>query len=947
MTSYTPGADMLLLTPERSSHFNFRSVLKPLTGGGYVLVYENWGATNYSPGSVGGKVHAQLFDATGSAVGSDLVLTPTDGIYHEFFDVQAVADGGFSVSWSNGTGDIYSQQRFGSDGTAIGDATHALGGVLALSDGGFVSVGSTPYIAGNDDVVVQFYDAGFQPIGAQVTVNAAGAHSRYVEDYTELNDGKLVVVWNSDGQDGDSFGVFTQLFDSSGARIGVESQVNTQTAGEQFVSRVVALRDGGYVVAWWNMPSNGLKSQTLLQRYDGEGHKVGEEVQVNGTDSWGYNSSISALADGGYVLAYQGLDSNFHSGLFIQQFDINGAKLGPETFLNSDSMGGEIDALADGSFVVKWEVMGGPTVAIYERTFTPSSPLPVFGDHGDNSLDGSVGPATVMYGLAGDDSYFVDDVADQAIESIAGVDTGGYDIVASMVSYYLGDNVEELLLIGSGNLYGSGNSSDNFILGNDGNNQLYGWGGDDELVGGLGSDTLNGGDGYDIANYSGASRSVTVSLLLQDQVQVTGSEGSDYLTGIEGLTGSQFGDVLIGDDNGNQLDGGAGNDTMTGGAGDDDYIVEDAGDKIVETLNSGFDWVVSLVSYTLGDNLEKLTLISPEGLNGTGNGLANILNGNSRNNVLDGRAGADTMAGRTGNDTYSVDNVGDVVIELVGGGTSDTVKTDLASYTLGANVENLILVGSGNINGTGNELSNLIIGNGADNVLTGGKGDDTLTGGKGDDMLVSGTGADRMIGGDGNDTYQYGADDTIVEAANGGIDTVLTSLAMTNLGPTLENVTLIGSALNANGNGLANIMIGNGLNNILQGGNGADTIDGRAGADTLNGGGGADNLHGGLGADVFVYSSLADSAVTAMDFIDDMIGADKFDFRLIDANVHVAGDQAFHLVGAFTHHEAELVLSYEAGSNQTTVMLDANGDMKADMVILVAGHLSSVAGWLM
>jgi Ca2+-binding RTX toxin-like protein len=322
------------------------------------------------------------------------------------------------------------------------------------------------------------------------------------------------------------------------------------------------------------------------------------------------------------------------------------------------------------------------------------------------------------------------------------------------------------------------------------------------------------------------------------------------LTGITAIngTGNTLDNVLIGNIAANTLDGGSGVDIVIGGAGDDIYLVDNADDIVVENVGEGTDAVQSSVSFTLGDNVENLTLTGATAINGMGNILDNVLTGNSSSNILIGGAGNDTLNGGTGsdiliggvgNDIYFIDNTGDIVTELAGEGT-DTIQSAI-TYTLGANVENLTLIGSGVINGTGNALDNVLIGNTANNILTGGAGNDTLNGG---------TGADTMIGGVGNDIYIIdNTGDIVTELAGEGTDIVQSAITYT-LGANVENLTLLGSGvINGTGNALDNVLIGNTANNILSGG---------AGNDTLNGGAGADTMLGGLGNDIYVVDISTD-----------------------------------------------------------------------------------------
>ncbi|TRV51521.1 MAG: calcium-binding protein, partial [Microcystis panniformis Mp_GB_SS_20050300_S99] len=127
--------------------------------------------------------------------------------------------------------------------------------------------------------------------------------------------------------------------------------------------------------------------------------------------------------------------------------------------------------------------------------------------------------------------------------------------------------------------------------------------------------------------------------------------------------------------------------------------------------------------------------------------------GTSGPDTLAGTSGADAMTGLAGNDTYTVNDAGDLVIEALNQGT-DTVQAAI-SYTLPNNVENLLITGTGNLNGAGNALNNQITGNSGNNSLNGAAGTDTLIGGAGNDSLNGAAGIDTLTGGVGTDIFIF------------------------------------------------------------------------------------------------------------------------------------------------------------------------------------------------
>lgn len=433
------------------------------------------------------------------------------------------------------------------------------------------------------------------------------------------------------------------------------------------------------------------------------------------------------------------------------------------------------------------------------------------GGTGDDTLSG-LGGRDVLDGGGGNDSLDGGDDKDLLRGGI-GIDRlnggGDDDLIhgGEEGDRLFGGLAQDEIYGGTGADLISGDAGDDTMNGNEGGDTLRGGAGidalygdedNDRLNGGANGDALYGGSGIDSADYSDALAAVTVNMA---SVAVNrGDAAGDIYLGIENLIGSAFDDRMTGDVLANGLSGGDGNDTLAGGNGNDTLAGSDGNDS---------------------------------------------LQGNSGDDNLIGGPGDDTMFGGFGNDSYVVNAVGDRVFETttasgaIDAGGNDTVQSAI-SFQLNATtglgfVENLTLLGSGDIDGTGNALANLLTGNTGNNLLIGGGGGDTLSGG---------AGADTLLGGAGSDTYEVNdVADQVFETTTtvslidaGGIDTVLTALNFdlgTSVGLSfVERLTLTGNGnTSGTGNGLANLLTGNIGNNLLNGGLGDDTMIGGAGND--------------------------------------------------------------------------------------------------------------------
>jgi Ca2+-binding RTX toxin-like protein len=451
------------------------------------------------------------------------------------------------------------------------------------------------------------------------------------------------------------------------------------------------------------------------------------------------------------------------------------------------------------------------------------------GNSGNNTLDGAGGSDT-LDGGAGNDTYRINVTSDVVIE---GSGQGTADTVESLVSYSIASNanIENLTLLTGGATTATGNSVANRITGNANSNTLDGGAGSDTLIGGAGNDTYRVDSSGDvIVEASSAGTDIVISTVSITSLAANVENLTLTGTAVTG-TGNSLNNYITGNASNNILDGSTGTaDTLEGGTGNDTYIIDTTTDVIVEASGEGTDTVqagslTNGVTFSLGANIENLTLTGTANINATGNAVDNLLLGNTGINTLDGGAGNDTMRGGSGNDTYVVDSVGDLVEEFTGQGT-DTVRSSI-SFDISSlsNFENITLFGSGALSATGNSGNNYLTGNTGNNTLVGGLGNDTL------DALTT-SGSDSLIGGGGNDYYRVNTSETVVEVSGEGTDTVeAANITSYTLAANVENLILGSAASNGTGNSIDNRITGNSLANTINGGVGKDTLVGGAGND--------------------------------------------------------------------------------------------------------------------
>jgi len=520
-------------------------------------------------------------------------------------------------------------------------------------------------------------------------------------------------------------------------------------------------------------------------------------------------------------------------------------------------------------------------------------------------LDGGTGADSMTGGL-GVDNFLVDDLGDVAEDVAGGL---GDDNVQSSVTHTLSQFIENLQMTGFADANGTGNTLDNSIFGNDGNNILSGLGGNDFIAGSNGNDTelggagddtiignafgddsLDGGADTDLLNFEFASEGVTASLGATGAQVFRAGLGSDTVSNIENLDGSQQADTLFGSAGNNVINGLGGSDTIAGGAGDD-MMDGGAGFDLLNYFFASGGVTVDLTNQgtaqAVGGGQGTDTFMSFVDVNGsntgndsiTGDAQSNFLFGFGGNDTLNGGAGSDQLTGGAGLDLLDGGINSDILVggagndTLLGGGGDDNLRGDGGNDSLvgdiGSDTASYILDTAGvTVNLTQSGFQNISAAQGFDLLsgienVEGGAGNDTLTGDSGANRLGGNNGNDSFVASAGADTIQGGAGfDTLnYFGASGAITVDLTNTGAQTIGggfgtQTIDEVEQIFGSFaggdSITGDGSDERFVGFGGADTLEGGGGNDSLDGGGDNDSLRGDGGNDLLDGGVGNDTLV-----------------------------------------------------------------------------------------------
>jgi len=365
--------------------------------GNFVVVWQSYAQDGSFEGIFG-----QGYDSAGSPLGGEFQVNTYTTFRQRSPAIAADGAGNFVVVWQSFTQDGsffgITGQRYDSAGSPLGGEfqvntyttfTQIHPAIAADGAGNFVVVWTSDEQDGNFyGVFGQRYDGGGNAVGAEFQVNTYTTSSQSRPAIAADAAGNFVVVWESySGQDGNLSGIFGQRYDSGGNAAGAEFQVNTYTTSEQARPAIAADGAGNFVVVWRSFTQDGSDFGIFGQRYDSGGNAAGGEFQVNTyTTSQQYDLAVATDGTGNVVVVWTSDEQDGGgAGVFGQRYDSAGNALGAEFPVNghatSDQRFSAVAADAAGNFVAAWSSLGqdGNNDGIFGQRFDAAGRQSVLG----------------------------------------------------------------------------------------------------------------------------------------------------------------------------------------------------------------------------------------------------------------------------------------------------------------------------------------------------------------------------------------------------------------------------------------------------------------------------------------------------------------------------------------------------------------------------------------
>ena len=738
--------------------------IAPLTGGGYVVV---WNHNDSSDDSAG--IYAQIYDASGAGVGDSFKVSDLDPGWQSDPDVAAMPWGGFFVVWQDSSTPNPEDNHSGIRAQLFDDLGTPVGRVIQ-ANAQFNGDERSPSLLVHSDTVVQlFYSvSGYGDPAGMLTYSLAlpvvGTHG----DDIMVGLAEVDRLAGLDGDDTISGGAGDDALDGGPGNDTLDGGDGDDTIhggdGDDVISGGYGINflDGGAGIDELSYAGSIYSVQVSLaeagEQYGGNSldtianfeNLTGGDVydELTGNDG---DNIIDGGAGGGLLFGLGGNDTLLGG----DDDDILNGGAGDD-ILNGGA-GNDTASFASSTPGVTVDLnIAGPQdtgqgvdtlIGIENLTGTDFADI-LIGDAGNNILTGGFG-ADFLEGGDGDDIL------------IGGGDFSTVSYATASVGVTVDLNTTDPQITGQGTdtIYNSFN-----ITGSDHDDVLIGNGGYNTIDGGPGADMMFGGGSQDIYYVDTQGDLVfedpglpgedtiisTVGFYLYENVEILRlADGAGDIFGVsnEGgavIYGNEGDNLLIGKGSQDVLMGGEGNDSLFGGDSSDGLFGDEGVDYLVG--GSGDDNMFG------GDGADAL--YGEDGndrLFGGASFDTDILVGGEGNDELFGNSGAneyDLMDGGSGDDVYYVDTGDDLTFEGADEGT-DTVFADVsnvpnAGVYLYANVENLVLVGTTAF-GVGNELNNQLTGSDSANWLLGGAGNDTINGKGGNDVLFGEAGLDTFV----------------------------------------------------------------------------------------------------------------------------------------------------------------------------------------------------------